>query len=216
MIQVSFEFPSDYRSMRDRQLQLRQLITEGKHPQIIICTTHNPVYTLGKHGHQENVLHLPAGVECIRIERGGDVTWHGPGQLTVYPLVNLHTLKLGVRDYVNILEQAVIDTLASYGIHGERVEGATGVWIGKGTPQERKICAIGVSVSRGVTMHGLALNVNNSLVPYSAINPCGFIDKGVTTIACEVPDGVSAPEVEEVARLLTSHLVRQLETKISD
>ncbi len=179
------EWGTAYRAMWERQRELQQALIEGRGEPLIICTEHQPVYTLGRHGHEENLLRLPAGVECIRIDRGGDITWHGEGQLVVYPIVSLHRLRLGVKQYVERLEQAVIDTLAHYGVRGERVEGATGVWLGKGTSRERKICAIGVKVSRGVTMHGLALNVSNSLAPYAAINPCGFIDKGVTTLSLE-------------------------------
>lgn len=200
-----------YREMWERQYAWQQSVREGGE-MLIVCTEHKPVYTLGRHGKPENVLRLPADVECIRIDRGGDVTWHGPGQLTLYPIVDLRALHLGVKEYVTLLEQAVIDTLACYGIIGERVEGATGVWIGAGTAHERKICAIGVKVSHGITMHGLALNVSNSLTPYSAINPCGFTDKGVTTIALESRD--SKPTVMDVAADIAPRLAALLTQKL--
>lgn len=209
-MKIITEWGSDYRRMWARQQQLQRAIIAGEHEPCVIITEHKPVYTLGKHGHEENMLRLPAGVECIRIDRGGDITYHGPGQLTVYPLVNLHELHLGVKDYVNALEQTVIDTIAEYGIKGERIEGATGVWLGAGTPAERKICAIGVKVNRGVTMHGFALNVNNGPEPFAAINPCGFIDKGVTSIAIEQGSPAS---MTEVAERLAFHLARQLTPK---
>jgi len=202
---ISYEWLTDYRVMWERQRTLQRLLIEGKGEPIIICTEHLPVYTLGRHGKSENVLRLPPGVECVRIDRGGDVTYHGPGQLVVYPIVSLIALKIGVKQYVDILEQAVIDTISASGIKGERVEGATGVWIGKNTPGERKICAIGVKVSRGVTMHGLALNVTNPLTPFSAINPCGFTDKGVTSISQEL-HGRKSPSVAEVAPVLAGRL----------
>lgn len=201
-----------YREMWERQRAWQQEVRSGGE-QLIVCTEHLPVYTLGKHGKEANVLHLPEGVECIRIDRGGDVTWHGPGQLTLYPIVDLKLLRLGVKEYVSLLEQAVIDTLENYGIKGERVEGATGVWLETGTPRERKICAIGVKVSHGVTMHGLALNVSNSIAPFAAIHPCGFTDKGVTTIALELPDTQAIPGVAEVAARIAPRLEALLTQK---
>jgi len=201
---------TDYRTLWERQKQWQQQVASGECPPLIICTEHSSVYTLGRHGHAENMLCLPPDSECIRIDRGGDITWHGPGQLVVYPIVSLPALHIGVKRYVDILEQAVIDTLYHYGIIGERVEGATGVWLGRGTPRERKICAIGVKVSRGVTMHGLALCVSNSLLPFTAINPCGFTDKGVTTLHRELPAGVTPPELPEVADILVERLTSLL------
>lgn len=147
------------------------------------------------------------GIKLFEIERGGDVTYHGPGQLVVYPLIDLEAHHLGVKSYIHILEESVIRTIAHYGIKGERVEGATGVWIDAGTSHERKICAIGVKCSRFITMHGLALNVNTDLQQFSLINPCGFIDKGVTSIASEVGHPVN---FKETARLLTDNLLKLL------
>ena len=121
-----------------------------------------------------------------------------------YPIIDLEQHRLGVKDYIDRLEESVIRTIAEYGIKGERVDGATGVWIGKGTPTERKICAIGVKCSRYVTMHGLALNVNTDLDAFRLINPCGFTDKGVTSIARETGHEV---ELREVARRLENHLL---------
>lgn len=205
-MKIIYEWNTDYRSMWERQREWQQSLIDGAGEPIIVCTEHKPVYTLGRHGHAENMLHLPDGVECIRIDRGGDITYHGPGQLVVYPIVSLHALKLGVKAYVDILEQAVIDTLSHWGVRGERVEGATGVWIGKGSSRERKVCAIGVKVSRGVTMHGLALCVCNPLEPFHAINPCGFVDKGVTTLHRELEDAVEPPSLRQVAEFLSTRL----------
>lgn len=156
----------------------------------ILIVEHPPVITLGKHAKTSNLLLSDEelanrGVECRRIERGGDITFHGPGQIVMYPIIDLERHGLGVKSYVNILEEAVIRTIAKYGIIGERIEGASGVWIGKGTTRERKICALGVKCSRFCTMHGLALNVNTDLRGFSMINPCGFIDKGVTSMSVE-------------------------------
>ncbi len=138
------------------------------------------------------------GIEFVRIERGGDITFHGPGQLVAYPIIDLQRHHLGVKDYVNMLEEAVIRTIAHYGITGERVEGATGVWIDKGLPGERKICAIGVKCTRFVTMHGLALNINTDLHYFGAINPCGFIDKGVTSVRQETGKEADMQEAKEL------------------
>lgn len=158
--------------------------------EFILIGEHFPVITLGRRAHESNVL-IPQnilkerGIELYKIERGGDVTYHGPGQLIVYPILDLEKHRFGVKDYVNLLEETVIKLLQNYGIKGERVDGATGVWIDKGSKKERKICAIGIKCSRFCTMHGLALNVNPDFTGFSLINPCGFVDKGVTSLQKE-------------------------------
>jgi len=177
----------------------------------LLTVTHQPVYTLGRHADPGNVVHpewLSArGAEVVAIDRGGDVTFHGPGQLVVYPIIDLQKRGMGVKTYVNLLEEAVMLTLAGYGIVGGRVEGATGVWLGCGTAYERKICAIGLRCSRFITMHGLALNVDTDLSWFSAINPCGFTDKGVTSIARELHgSGTPVPTIDEAASTLRRHL----------
>jgi lipoyl(octanoyl) transferase len=176
----------------------RREVTEREY---LILVEHNPVVTLGKHAKEMNMLRdedtlRRMGVDCFHIERGGDVTYHGPGQLVAYPILDLEAHHLGVKDYVHLLEESVIQTIADYGIKGERVEGASGVWIGKGTPGERKICALGVKCSRFCTMHGLALNVNTDLRGFSLINPCGFIDKGVTSMQRERGEEIDFEDVK--------------------
>lgn len=167
----------------------------------LLLVEHYPVVTLGRHARESNLL-LPEemisarGVDCFHVERGGDVTYHGPGQLVAYPILDLERHRLGVKDYVSLLEEAVIRTLSLYGIKGERVEGASGVWIGKGGDSERKICALGVKCSRFCTMHGLALNVNTDLSGFSIINPCGFVDKGVTSMSRETGRDIDFEEVK--------------------
>ena len=178
---------------------------------ILMCE-HSHVYTLGRHGQANNMLldegQLHAiGASIYRIDRGGDITYHGPGQLVCYPIINLEEFGLGLKSYIHLLEEAVINVCASYGVVADRVDGATGVWLDKGLPAERKICAIGVRSSRFVTMHGLALNVNTDLRYFSYIHPCGFIDKGVTSLASELGKEISLCEVkqrlqEELVRLL--------------
>lgn len=181
--------------------------------EVILLVEHFPVITLGKHAKESNVLFNQGylsrrGVEMFHIERGGDVTYHGPGQLVAYPLLDLEHHRLGVKDYVALLEEAVIRTLADFGIHGGRVPGASGVWIGADTPFERKICALGVKCSRYVTMHGLALNVNTDMSGFKLINPCGFFDKGVTSMAIELGETVAIRLVKDALSLHFRQLLR--------
>lgn len=157
----------------------------------VALVEHDPVYTLGFHGDAGNLLASRErlsrlGAECIRIERGGDITYHGPGQLVVYPMLNIVRRGLGVKKYIELLEGAVTELLKAYGIESSSNGDAIGVWLDWGMTTARKICAIGVKVSHGITMHGLALNVTTDLNAFSEINPCGFTDKGVTSIAREL------------------------------
>ncbi|MEE9462690.1 MAG: lipoyl(octanoyl) transferase LipB [Bacteroidales bacterium] len=159
--------------------------------QVVYFCEHPHVYTLGKSGQNQNLLIPDAFLEKInatfyRIDRGGDITYHGPGQIVGYPIIDLEALNIKVKEYVWGLEETVIRTLADYGIESGRLDGTTGVWLDKSVPgKTRKICAIGVRVSRYVTMHGFALNVNTDLRYFQYINPCGFTDKGVTSMQQE-------------------------------
>jgi len=177
----------------------------------LLIVEHLPVYTLGLHGDKLNLTHAEflraQGLELVEIERGGDITFHGPGQVVAYPIIDLERRHIGVKRYVYLLEEAVIRTLAEYGLIGERVDGATGVWLGVGSPRERKICAIGIKCSRFITMHGLALNASTDLSYFSAINPCGFVDKGVTSISAELQRTVS---FADAAPRLQRHLAELL------
>ncbi len=162
---------------------------------LILCE-HNPVFTLGKSGKRENILvsDTEIGAEFYHIQRGGDVTFHGPGQLVAYPILDLDSLNIGVNQYIHQLEETIIQTLQHYNITGERIEGAAGIWLkAKPVPgmpaawaQERKIAAIGARVSRMVTMHGLAINVNTDLTWFSKITACGLDGKGTTSIEKEL------------------------------
>ena len=179
---------------------------------IILCE-HPHVYTLGRSGKERNMLLTDEQLHAIgatyhHIDRGGDITYHGPGQLVCYPILNLEELGWGLKEYIHHLEEAVIQVCASYGIQAGRVEGATGVWLDGGTARARKICAIGVRSSHYVTMHGLALNVNTDLRYFSYINPCGFIDKGVTSIQPELGHEIKMAEVKQ---RLTSALYYEME-----
>ena len=161
-------------------------------PQYLLFCEHPHVYTLGKSGDEHNLLINGDFLNKIdatyyRTNRGGDITYHGPGQIVGYPILDLATLGIGLKDYINLLEEAIIELLDSYSIKATRMEGATGVWLDAGHPvKARKICAIGVRSSRYVTMHGFALNVNTNLDYFSYINPCGLDTKGVTSMEKEL------------------------------
>ena len=174
--------------------------------QAVYFCEHPHVYTLGKSGKNQNLLIRDDFLKRIqaqfyRIDRGGDITYHGPGQIVGYPVIDLESLGIKVRDYIWMLEESVIRTLDRYGIAAGRLEGATGVWLDTDRPAgTRKICAIGVRVSRYVTMHGFAFNVNTDLRYFEYINPCGFTDKGVTSMQLELGRGMDIREVSEILR----------------
>lgn len=172
----------------------------------LIFVEHNHVYTLGKSGSEQNLLldyiQLQArDASFYRIDRGGDITYHGPGQLVGYPIFDLEGMRIGLRDYIHLLEEAIIRCISRFGIRGERMKGATGVWLEPDTGNHaRKICAIGVRASRFVTMHGFALNVSTDLSYFNHINPCGFTDKGVTSIEKETGRKVNMDDVKSEMR----------------
>jgi lipoyl(octanoyl) transferase len=171
---------------------------------LVFCE-HPHVYTLGKSGDEHNMLLNPIQLHAkhaafIHTNRGGDITYHGPGQLVGYPVFDLANFDLGLKQYIHSVEEAIIKTLLHYHIQSTRLEGATGVWLDVGLPTCRKICAIGVRSSHYVTMHGFALNVNTQLEYFSYINPCGFIDKGVTSMEKELGATVDMPELKATLR----------------
>lgn len=173
----------------DKLLAAKAAGTEA--PNRLFFCEHNPVLTIGKSGKDANLLVPEAllaeqGISFYHITRGGDITYHGPGQITGYPVFDLDSWQLGLKAYIDRLEEVIIRFLALYGLRGERLAGATGVWLEPQTARARKICAIGVKSSRFVTMHGFALNVNTDLRYFSLINPCGFKDKGVTSLEKEL------------------------------
>ncbi len=174
--------------------------------QVIYFCEHPHVFTLGKSGQNQNLLIPDETLKKInasfyRIDRGGDITYHGPGQIVGYPILDLEELGISVREYVGSLEESVIATLSAFGIQASRLEGATGVWLDTDKPgATRKICAIGVRVSRYVTMHGFALNVNTDLGYFQYINPCGFTDKGVTSMQQESGAELDMKEVSKVLK----------------
>ncbi len=181
----------------------------------ILMVEHPAVYTLGKSGKSSNILfseeQLKAiGADYYHIDRGGDVTFHGVGQIVLYPILDLEMVGIGLKEYISSLEQAVIDTVAHWGIEAERIADAAGVWIRKGA-ECNKICAIGVKSSRYITMHGLAMNVKTDLKYFDFINPCGFTTRGVTSVEVEVGSEVSMDEAKE---LLLNNLIKILNVKI--
>ena len=203
----------DYEEAWKRQIELFDTLIKAKlsgdsyENQIIFCE-HPHVYTLGKSGKENNMLFGEEQLKAIhatlyRIDRGGDITYHGPGQLVCYPILNLEDYKLGLKEYIHLLEEAIIRVCAHYNIVAGRLEKATGVWLDANTSRARKICAMGVRSSRFVTMHGLAFNVNTDLRYFNYINPCGFMDKGVTSLQQELREEIS---MEEVKTLLTKEI----------
>jgi lipoyl(octanoyl) transferase len=175
-------------------------------PGTLIFVEHPHVYTLGKSGSENNLLVNSIQLKAreasfYRIDRGGDITYHGPGQIVGYPIFDLEIIKIGLREYIHKLEEAIIRTVGAFGITASRLEGGTGVWLEpevKG--KARKICAIGVKVSRYVTMHGFAFNVNTDLSYFNNINPCGFTDKGVTSLSRELGSIQDMILVKELVR----------------
>jgi len=184
----------DYNSVWALQEQYMEDVQNGGVNRLLF-TEHPHIYTLGRNGHEENMLNKPDDAALLRVNRGGDITYHGPGQLVAYTIFRLYDFGGDIRTFVHNLEEVVIKAIAHYDILGGRINNAAGVWIGVDTPSLRKICALGLRCSHAVTMHGFALNVNTNLNYFDNINPCGFKDKGVTSISKE--KGYSIP-IDEV------------------
>ncbi|WP_010178637.1 lipoyl(octanoyl) transferase LipB [Aquimarina agarilytica] len=171
-------------------------------PNYLLFVEHPHVFTLGKSGEISNLL-TPAetlkkqGVSFYKINRGGDITYHGPGQIVGYPILDLDNFFTDIHKYLRFLEETVILTLAEYGIKATRSDGETGVWLDVGTPFARKICAMGVRASRWVTMHGFAFNINTDLGYFDHIIPCGIRGKGVTSLQAELGKAIPITEVQE-------------------
>ncbi|WP_438961846.1 lipoyl(octanoyl) transferase LipB [Nonlabens sp.] len=177
----------------------------------LLFVEHDHVYTLGKSGDLENLLANEALLKKIdatfyKINRGGDITYHGPGQIVGYPILDLENFFTDIHKYLRFLEEIFIKILADYGLKGERSDGETGVWLDVGTPFARKICAMGVRASRWVTMHGFAFNVNTDLGYFDHIIPCGINDKAVTSLAAELKRPVDENEVKEKIKKYFSEL----------
>jgi lipoyl(octanoyl) transferase len=196
-----------------RKIEMRKTGEEEPLPNnYLVFVEHPHVYTLGKSGKIENLLLTPEelsqkGIEYFKINRGGDITYHGPGQIVAYPIIDLDQFFTDIHKYLRYLEEAVIRTLSEYGIKGERYAGLTGVWLDPDIPERaRKICALGVRCSRWVTMHGLAFNVNSQLEYFENIIPCGIDDKAVTSMEKELGRKLDFEEVKEKLRNHLSEL----------
>ncbi len=208
----------DYKETWDFQQDIQDRLIRAKATGLgtgglpcLIFVEHPHVFTLGKSGKENNLLINPEflasiGAAFYKTDRGGDITYHGPGQLVGYPIFDLQTLGIGVRKYIENIEESIIQTLREYGLHTTRLDGATGVWLeADNLKPTRKICAIGVKVSRGITMHGFALNVTTDLQYFSYINPCGFTDRGVTSL--EKEQGYK-PDMDQVKQTLLGNIAR--------
>jgi lipoyl(octanoyl) transferase len=208
---IPYKAAWEYQETLFRDVMERKLRNTGERYYPLLFCEHPPVFTLGKNGSPGNLLIdeealAKRGIEFYRINRGGDITYHGPGQIVGYPILDLEDLGLGIRKYIYVLEEAVINLLYDFGIPAGRLYGATGVWLEPDSPNRaRKICAIGVRASRHVTMHGFAFNVNTDLSYYHLINPCGFTDKGVTSMKKETGQALDIQDIK--SRLKTKLLV---------
>lgn len=185
----------------DRKIAIRNGKNLPPPSNYLILCEHPNVYTIGKSGKEENLLLSSEEVKSkeasfYKINRGGDITYHGPGQLVVYPILDLDQFFTDIHKYMRFLEQAVINTLLKFGIQSSRIDGMTGVWIDSALPSARKICAMGVKSSRWVTMHGIGFNINTNLDFFSHIVPCGIDDKAVTSMQKELGIEVDMKEVE--------------------
>jgi lipoyl(octanoyl) transferase len=201
----------------ERKAKMRLGATPGEEGIGTVLTVEHPaVYTLGKNGKESNLLlgeeYLRSiGADFYRIDRGGDVTFHGEGQIVGYPILDLDKVGIGLREYIDLLEESVIGVCREWGIEAGRIAGASGVWLEPSTSRARKICAIGVRSSRYVTMHGFAFNVSTDMRYFQHINPCGFVDRGVTSLEKELGHEV---DIEQVKQQLVKQLSEKLNVKI--
>jgi lipoyl(octanoyl) transferase len=198
------------------KIQNRRENTEIPTPNYLLFVEHPHVYTLGKSGKIEHLLKTESELEALgatffKINRGGDITYHGPGQIVGYPILDLENFFTDIHQYLRLLEEMVILTLKEYGIESERSEGETGVWLDVGTAKARKICAMGVRASRWVTMHGFAFNVNTDMDYFGYIVPCGIQDKAVTSMEKELGRKV---DLDEVKAQLLKHFLQLFEATL--
>ncbi len=220
----------DYKETWDYQEVLFQKILQIKSknskenlqletPNYFLYVEHPHVYTLGKSGHIENLLISEEKLKALnatfyKINRGGDITYHGPGQIVGYPILDLENFFTDIHKYLRLLEEMIILTLAEYNVRAERSKGETGVWLDVGTPFARKICAMGVRASRWVTMHGFALNVNTDLGYFDHMIPCGIKGKAVTSLNVEL--GKAMVDMEEVKMKLLKNFLFLFEAEIQE
>ena len=185
---------SPYQQTWDLQKKLQSRRIKNEIEDTVLLVEHEPVYTFGKNADENHLLqNYPDNVNIFHIERGGDITFHGPGQLVGYPIIDLHNYKMSISWFMRSLEDVIINTLMHYGIAANRKEGLTGVWV-----KDEKIAALGVRISRWVTMHGFALNVNTQLHYYDSIIPCGIFEYGVTSMEKVLNKEIDMDEVKHV------------------
>ncbi|RIV36334.1 lipoyl(octanoyl) transferase LipB [Flagellimonas lutimaris] len=206
-----------FKNIVDTKVRNRREDAGLETPNHFLFVEHPHVYTLGKSGDINNLLVdekklAEKGATFYKINRGGDITYHGPGQVVGYPILDLDNFFTDIHKYLRFLEEMVILTLAEYDLKGQRSEGETGVWLDVGTPFARKICAMGVRASRWVTMHGFALNVNTDLGYFDMMIPCGIKDKAVTSLNVEL--GQKEVNIEEVKEKLLKHFTVLFEAEI--
>lgn len=206
-----------FKGILDLKIKNRREGTDTSTPNYFLYVEHPHVYTLGKSGDIENLLLnekqlTEKGATFYKINRGGDITYHGPGQIVGYPILDLENFFTDIHKYLRLLEETIILTMKEYGLSATRSEGETGVWLDVGTPFARKICAMGVRASRWVTMHGFAFNVNADLGYFDNIIPCGIRDKSVTSLNVEL--GVDRVDEEEVKEKILKHFTSLFEANI--
>ena len=215
---VTWDYQEElFQEIVDLKIKNRREGTDFSTPNHFLFVEHPHVFTLGKSGDMSNLLVDEAALQAkgatfYKINRGGDITYHGPGQVVGYPILDLDNFFTDIHKYLRLLEEMVILTLAEYGLKGERSGGETGVWLDVGTPFARKICAMGVRASRWVTMHGFALNVNTDLGYFDMMIPCGIKDKAVTSLNVEL--GQKTVDMEEVKQKLLRHFSVLFEAEI--
>jgi lipoyl(octanoyl) transferase len=213
---------SPYRQAWDRQRALVAARAAGDIGDTLLLVEHDAVLTLGRHATDDHVLATPTelaerGIEVIRVERGGEVTYHGPGQLVAYPIIRLSDRGVLLRPFVRALEAAMVDTAASYGVAAGPRSGHPGCWVAADTERPRKLGALGLRVEKGVTFHGIALNVTTDLAGFALIDPCGMAGLEVTSIACELgwTGGAARPTTESV-RLAAERFAGALDRRLDE
>ena len=208
----TFDIQKDYQNqIIETKLNNRRNNLNITTPNFLLFVEHDHVYTLGNSGDEKNLIFdkkrlEEMGIKYYKTNRGGDITYHGPGQLVCYPILDLENFYRDIHKYLRDLEDVVINTLDYFSISASGNSKETGVWLDVGTPEERKICAMGIKVSRWVTMHGLALNVNTNLSYFNGIVPCGISEKGVTSISNELNKTI---ELDLVRKVLTENFLKK-------
>lgn len=197
-----YKNPQNYEVIYQQQIERREQLQKGKADECIYLLEHVPVYTAGRQFQQKHLLISPElcqqrGISFFHTDRGGDITYHGPGQLVGYPILNLIKRELTVHQYLRKLEEVIINTLDYYHIHAQTIKPLTGVWV-----QDRKISAIGIGVKESITYHGFSVNINLDLTPFQWIVPCGISDKKVTSLKNELEGHLPCPTLEEFIHIL--------------